>query len=138
MPISVQRLPGGPGQGFPRTADYYPDAALRLGEQGSVSVQVCVAGNGRLTSDPAIAQSSGSARLDGGALALAKAGSGSLPSRDRGRPARRLLLHVPDPVRDEIGAADASPPPGGRRPGRTGETGQLRAIKAFALSPALL
>ncbi|HET9329217.1 MAG TPA: energy transducer TonB [Steroidobacteraceae bacterium] len=85
--ISVQRLPGGPGQGFPRTADYYPDAALRLGEQGSVAVQVCVAGNGRLTSDPTIAQSSGSARLDGGALALAKAGSGHYrPATEDGRP----------------------------------------------------
>jgi len=85
--ISVQRVPGGPGQGFPRTADYYPDAALRLSEQGSVSVQVCVAGTGRLTSDPAIAQSSGSARLDGGALALAKAGSGHYrPTTEDGRP----------------------------------------------------
>jgi len=85
--ISVQRLSGGPGSGFPRTADYYPDAALRLGEQGSVSVQVCVAGNGRLTSDPTIAQSSGSARLDGGALALAKAGSGHYrPATEDGRP----------------------------------------------------
>lgn len=85
--ISVQRVPGGPGQGFPRTADYYPDAALRLGEQGSVSVRVCVAGNGRLTADPTIAQSSGSARLDGGALALAKAGSGHYrPATEDGRP----------------------------------------------------
>jgi TonB family protein len=39
-------------------------------------VQVCVDANGRLTSQPAITQSSGSARLDEGALTLARAGSG--------------------------------------------------------------
>jgi len=85
--ITVQRVPGGPGSGFPNTSDFYPDASIRLHEEGSASVQVCVAGNGRLTSDPAIAQSSGSARLDGGALALAKAGSGHYrPATEDGRP----------------------------------------------------
>lgn len=74
--VSEQRVLGGPGQGFPNTADFYPDAALRLGEQGTASVRVCVSPSGRLTSDPTIVQSSGSRRLDGGALALAKAGSG--------------------------------------------------------------
>ena len=85
--ITVQRVPGGPGTGFPNTADYYPAAAIRLREQGGVAVQVCIAGSGRLTSDPAIAQSSGSPRLDGGALALAKAGSGHYrPTTEDGRP----------------------------------------------------
>jgi len=85
--ITVQRVLGGPGTGFPNTADYYPAAAIRLREQGGVAVQVCVAGSGRLTSDPAMAQSSGSARLDAGALALAKAGSGHYrPTTEDGRP----------------------------------------------------
>ena len=85
--ITVQRVPGGPGTGFPNTADYYPAAAIRLREQGGVAVQVCIAASGRLTSDPAIAQSSGSARLDAGALALAKAGSGHYrPTTEDGRP----------------------------------------------------
>jgi protein TonB len=74
-PRPVKRL-GGPGSGFPNTADYYPDASRRLGETGSATVQVCVDGTGRLTASPAIAQSSGSARLDAGALRLARAGSG--------------------------------------------------------------
>lgn len=73
---TVQRVLGGPGKGFPHTTDFYPDGAIRLAEQGTASVQVCVAANGRLTSDPTLAQSSGSRLLDGGALALAKAGSG--------------------------------------------------------------
>jgi len=85
--ITVRRVPGGPGTGFPNTADYYPAAAIRLREQGGVAVQVCIAGSGRLTSDPAIAQSSGSPRLDAGALALAKAGSGHYrPTTEDGRP----------------------------------------------------
>jgi TonB family protein len=70
------RVLGGPDKGFPNTADYYPDASRRLGEKGVASVQVCVDGSGRLTANPTIAQSSGSARLDAGALTLAKAGSG--------------------------------------------------------------
>lgn len=75
-PRPVKRVPGGPGSEFPNTADYYPDASRRLGEKGSATVQVCVDGTGRLTANPSLAQSSGSARLDEGALRLARAGSG--------------------------------------------------------------
>ena len=39
-------------------------------------MSVCVDDLGRLTTDPKVAVSSGSPRLDGGALALARAGSG--------------------------------------------------------------
>src|SRR5262245_12968576 len=73
---AVDRVPGGPAKGFPNTADYYPDASRRLGETGVASVRVCIDSQGRLTTDPTIAQTSGSARLDAGALKLAKAGSG--------------------------------------------------------------
>jgi protein TonB len=72
----VTRVPGGPGNGFPNTDDYYPSIAKRMEEQGVATVRVCVGADGRLTSDPTIAQSSGSPRLDDGALRLAKAGSG--------------------------------------------------------------
>ena len=83
----VVRVSGGPGRSFPNTADYYPPAAIRLEEKGIASVRVCVDGAGRLTADPVIAQSSGSARLDAAALRLAKAGSGHyLPSTEDGRP----------------------------------------------------
>jgi TonB family protein len=83
----VMRVLGGPGRGFPNTADYYPPEAIRLNEQGSTSVSVCVNDAGRLTSAPTIAQSSGSARLDAGALKLARAGSGHYqPTTEDGRP----------------------------------------------------
>jgi periplasmic protein TonB len=75
-PHEVIRVPGGPGNGFPNTDDYYPSIAKRMEEQGVSTVRVCVGANGRLTSDPTIAQTSGSPRLDDGALLLAKAGSG--------------------------------------------------------------
>ena len=75
-PHEVIRVQGGPGSGFPNTDDYYPSIAKRMEEQGVTTVRVCVGTNGRLTSDPTIAQTSGSPRLDDGALLLAKAGSG--------------------------------------------------------------
>ncbi len=84
---AMKRLPGGPGRGFPNTADYYPAEAIRMNEQGGTSVSVCVNDAGRLTSAPAIAQSSGRARLDAAALKLARAGSGHYqPTTEDGRP----------------------------------------------------
>jgi len=62
------------GRNFPNSEDYYPAASKRLGEEGSPTVKVCVGPNGRLTEEPTIAQSSGNARLDEGAVKLAKAG----------------------------------------------------------------
>jgi TonB family protein len=70
------QVQGGPGAGFPDPDDFYPSLARRLEEQGSAVVRVCVDAKGRLTSDPAVLQGSGSARLDEGALKLARAGSG--------------------------------------------------------------
>ena len=64
----------GPGKNFPNTADYYPAASMRLGEEGSAVVHACVAPTGRLSEEPTIVKTSGSARLDEGALKLAKAG----------------------------------------------------------------
>jgi len=72
----VARVAGGPGAGFPDTADFYPSHSILLGEQGFSTVRVCVDSHGRLTSDPTTVQSSGSSRLDEGALKLARAGSG--------------------------------------------------------------
>lgn len=73
---AMTRIIGGPGAGFPNTEDYYPAASRRIGEKGVVTVRVCVDSTGRLSADPTIAQSSGSARLDEGALKLARAGTG--------------------------------------------------------------
>jgi TonB family protein len=75
-PHVVQKVAGGPGAGFPDTADFYPALSMRSGEQGMSTVRVCVDSKGKLASDPTIVQSSGIARLDQGALRLARAGSG--------------------------------------------------------------
>jgi protein TonB len=78
-PIStppVRIMQGGPGNGFPVADDFYPSAAKRLGEEGSTTVRVCVDASGRLTAAPTLVGSSGSARLDEGAMKLAAAGSG--------------------------------------------------------------
>jgi periplasmic protein TonB len=62
------------GKNFPNSEDYYPAASKRLSEEGSITVKVCVGPNGKLSEEPTVSQSSGSARLDEGALKLAKAG----------------------------------------------------------------
>jgi TonB family protein len=69
-------LTGGPGAGFPETADFYPSPSIRLAEEGLTTVRVCVDPKGRLTSEPTTVKGSGSARLDEAALKLARAGSG--------------------------------------------------------------
>jgi protein TonB len=62
------------GKNFPNSEDFYPAASKRLNEEGSSVVKVCVGPNDKLTETPVVAQSSGSARLDEGAINLAKAG----------------------------------------------------------------
>lgn len=74
--VQVKRVSGGPGKGFPNSEDYYPPAARRLGEQGNTAILVCVDPSGKLTAEPKVMQSSGSVRLDEGAIKLARAGSG--------------------------------------------------------------
>jgi protein TonB len=62
------------GKNFPNSEDYYPAASKRLGEEGTPVVKVCIGPNGKPSEEPTIATSSGSARLDEGAIKLAKAG----------------------------------------------------------------
>jgi periplasmic protein TonB len=75
-PRAVARVLTKPGKGFPNTEDYYPPSSKRLGEEGTVTVHVCTGANGKLTEEPTVAKTSGNARLDEGAVKLAKAGSG--------------------------------------------------------------
>src|SRR5262249_35449870 len=80
------RVPGGPGTGFPTAAEHYPGPAKWLGEQGSAPVRVCVDPSGKLREAPTVAQSTGSPRLDAGAIELAWAGSGHYrPAKENGR-----------------------------------------------------
>jgi periplasmic protein TonB len=88
-PKPVNRQGGGPGTGFPSTEDYYPSASKRSNEEGNVTVHVCIGANGKLTEDPTVAQTSGIARLDEGAIKLAKAGSGHYrPTTEDGQPVK--------------------------------------------------
>jgi protein TonB len=70
---------------FPASEEYYPAASKRLNEEGAPTVHVCVGANSKLTAAPTIAQSSGSPRLDEGALNLAKAGR-YIAGSDDGKP----------------------------------------------------
>jgi protein TonB len=86
-PKPVNIVTGGPGAGFPDTDSFYPPLARRLGETGATVVRVCVDPRGRLTGAPELLESSGSRRLDAGALRLAAAGSGHYrPTTEDGRP----------------------------------------------------
>jgi TonB family protein len=86
-PPTPHRVVGGPGKGFPTTDDYYPATSRRIAETGAATVQVCVDTPGRLTADPTLTRSSGSRRIDDGALNLAKAGSGHYrPTTEDGQP----------------------------------------------------
>jgi periplasmic protein TonB len=62
------------GEDFPNADAFYPPASIRREEQGLVSVQVCIGLDGRLIEAPALAKTSGSARLDEAALKLARSG----------------------------------------------------------------
>jgi TonB family protein len=78
---------GGPGGGFPNADDYYPSLSRFKAEQGAAIVSVCVDPMGRLTAEPTTFESTGSARLDEGALRLARAGSGYYrPTTEDGKP----------------------------------------------------
>jgi TonB family protein len=84
---AVRQVQGGPGVGFPNPDDFYPALAKHMEEQGLATVRVCVDASGRLIADPTILQSTGSSRLDEGALKLARAGSSHYrATTEEGRP----------------------------------------------------
>jgi protein TonB len=62
------------GKNFPNPDDFYPPSSIRMEEQGSVGVRVCIGPGGKLTEAPLVARTSGYARLDEAALKLARAG----------------------------------------------------------------
>ena len=59
---------------LPNTEDYYPAAERRLGVEGATEVNVCVDERGKRTGEPTVTRSSGNARLDKGALGVARDG----------------------------------------------------------------
>jgi periplasmic protein TonB len=54
------------------TTEFYPPASIRLEEQGTAVVQICVASSGRIQGRPQITASSGYARLDAAAVRWAQ------------------------------------------------------------------
>ena len=73
---------------FPNSEDFYPQASKRLGESGAPVVKIWLGADGKLAAgSPAIATSSGSPRLDEGAIALVKAGARYItPAKEDGKP----------------------------------------------------
>lgn len=59
---------------LPDTQEYYPAEERRLGIEGAANVRVCVNEAGALSGEPAIEASSGNARLDAGAMNVARHG----------------------------------------------------------------
>jgi TonB family protein len=52
--------------------EFYPAQSIRMGEQGVVEIEACVASNGRLDDVPSVRTSSGHARLDAAAVQWAQ------------------------------------------------------------------
>lgn len=59
---------------LPNSEDYYPPDLRRLNVQGATNVRVCVDAQGTRVGDPLVEESSGNARLDLGAVNVARHG----------------------------------------------------------------
>jgi len=82
---------------LPNTEDYYPPHEKRLGIEGTSVVRVCVDETGRRQGEPVIERSSGNARLDEGALNIARRAIRARRSRRR---SGAELLRLPHRLRD--------------------------------------
>jgi len=79
------------GKGFPNSDEFYPDASRRLEEQGTVTVHVCIGPDNKLTEEPTVVKGV-NGRLDGGAIRLAKAGSGKyIAATEDGKPVTKCV-----------------------------------------------
>ncbi len=84
---SIPGTPLGQGRGFPNSEDFYPSGARRLGQEGISTVAVCVGPDGKLSKEPTVEKSSGTASLDEAALKLVHAASGHFkPATVEGKP----------------------------------------------------
>lgn len=84
---SAPGTPLGLGKGFPNSDEFYPSGARRLGQEGVATVAVCVGPDGKLSKEPSVEKSSGTASLDEAALRLVHAGSGRFrPATAEGKP----------------------------------------------------
>jgi periplasmic protein TonB len=69
----------------PSTDEYYPPTSRRMGEQGTTTVAVCITPEGRVTGEPKVEKSSGSARLDEAAAKYATKTRWA-PATENGKP----------------------------------------------------
>lgn len=69
----------------PSTDEYYPPTSRRMGEQGTTTVGVCITPEGRVTGEPKLEKSSGSARLDEAAVKYATKTRWA-PATENGKP----------------------------------------------------
>ena len=83
------------GRGMPSPDDYYPQGARRLGQEGQVTIALCVGPDGKLSKPPTLEKSSGTASLDEAAVKYAQATSGHWkPATEEGKPVDRCT-HLP-------------------------------------------
>jgi TonB family protein len=73
VPVDVAVRTIGTNQ-LPNSEEYYPPDLRRLNVQGATHVRVCVDARGTRVGDPTVEESSGNARLDIGALNVARHG----------------------------------------------------------------
>ncbi len=73
------------GKNFPNSADYYPPASMRLGEEGIVVVHACVGPNGSSPKTQPLRRPPAARALMKAALKLAKAGHYN-PGTEEGKP----------------------------------------------------
>ena len=75
-------------------ADYYPTAALRLGEEDRVLVEIYIGNNGRPLREPTLRQTAKSLRLNEGALKVARRMRFDVSGRTKPDPKRAYLVTI--------------------------------------------
>ena len=74
----------------PSTDEYYPPTSRRMGEQGTATVNVCSAPDGKVAGEPKVQKSSGSTRLDEAAVKWASHARFT-PGTENGKPVESCI-----------------------------------------------
>lgn len=76
------------------SADYYPSAALRLGEEARLLVEIHIGNNGKLLQEPTLRQTAESLRLNDGALKVARGMRFDVSGRTKPDPKQAYLVTI--------------------------------------------
>jgi TonB family protein len=76
------------------SADYYPPAARRRGEEGRVLVEVYIGKSGKLLQEPTLRQAAESPRLNDGAVKVARLMRFDVSGRTKPDPKRAYLVTI--------------------------------------------